>query len=364
VTEHREPPRIGHGDRLFDASLEQPSRGFRLRPMIAARNAPQLDSLKVGIVLLTGTAVVIAVLFVGSWAMHSTFDWLAIQAPYQIPFHQIHLVNEPPRWFRGGTRAFLEGVRKSAAEAETISVLRVLPEQLEMSFKKYAWVESVKVSYTYGGIDVSLRYHRPVAWVQVTPTEQIMIDEKANVLSVDDVNVLQLDKVFKVTGKGLSAPSDRRPGVVWKVRDESNLEQVDDRIRAAAKLANFLLQEPQQADAQRSSALRVDKIIVTDFRGRGLFVVTAENVVICWGQAPGDEPIGHSSAAEKWAILRRWEETEKSRSLIEGDYWAFSGDGLRHEGPHSDPRRLPTTRKASENPREPPVPLTKPPASG
>jgi hypothetical protein len=364
VTEHRESPRVGPGDRLFDASLEQRSRRFRLRPLIAARHTRQLDSVKVGMVLVAALAVAIVLLFVGAWATRSTLGWLAVQPSYQIPFKQIHLVNLPPAWFLGGKDALLEGVRKSTGEPEMISVLQVSPEQLAMSFKKYAWIEGVKVVYVPGQIDVELRYHRPVAWVQLSSADQIMIDEQGNILPAEDVDVSKLGTVIKVTGRGLAAPPDRRPGVVWKIRDETNLEQVDERISAAARTASFLLQPPQLSDAQRSNALRVHQIIVSDFSRRGLFVVTAENVVICWGQPPGDEPAGHPAATEKWAILRRWEQTEKTRSLVEGDYWAFWNDGLRHEGPHSDTLHRPTARKFSETPRDPPTQHTKPPGSG
>jgi hypothetical protein len=353
--EHREPPRIKEGDHLFDASLPEAARPSRLRPLIAARHTRQFDAVRVAMVLAAGLAMAIALVWLGSWAMRSTLDWLAVQPPYQIPFNQIHLVNPPPPWFLGGKDALLEGVRKSAGEPETISVLQVSPERLAMSFKKYAWVEGVKVSYAPGQIEVELRYHQPVAWVQLSSTDQIVIDEKGDILPAENVDVPKLGATIKVTGRGLSAPSDRRPGVVWKVRDETRLEKVDERISAAAKLASFLLHEPQHGDAQRSNALRVHDIIVTEFSGRGLFVITAENVEICWGDAPGDEPTGHPTAAEKWDMLRRWEQTEPTRSLVVGDYWAFSSDGVRHEGPHSDLRQQPETRKASENPAIPPL---------
>jgi hypothetical protein len=362
--EHREPPRIREGDHLFDASLPEPAGRFRLRPLITTPNTRQFDAVRVGMVLVAGLAMAIALVFLGLWATHSTLDWLAVQAPYQIPFKQIHLVNPPPPWFLGGKDALLEGVRKSAGEPETISVLQVSPERLAMSFKKYAWVEGVKVSYAPGLIEVELRYHQPVAWVQLSSTDQIVIDAKGDILPAENVDVPKLGTVIKVTGRGLSAPSDRRPGVVWKVRDETNFEKVDERISAAAKLAGFLVQNPQHGDAQRSNALRVEHIIVTDFSGRGLFVITTENVEICWGHAPGDEPAGQLTATEKWAMLRRWEQTEKTRSLAEGDYWAFSSEGLRHEGPQSDLRHQPKTRKASESPRDPPPQVAKPPGSG
>jgi hypothetical protein len=346
--EHREPPRIGPSHREFDASLEAPAGRFRLRPLIAAPHGRRLDSVKMGIVLLIGLTVTAALILLGSWATRVTLDWLADQAPYQLPFSRIHLVNEPPRWFRGGAQAVLEGVRKSSGEAETISLLQVPPERLAMSFKKYAWVEWVKVSYSPGAIDVELRYHRPVAWVQLQGAEQIVIDEKGNVLPAEDIDVSQLGRVIKITGAGLAAPSDRRPGVVWKVRDGNGFERVDERILAAAKSANYLLEEPQYGDAQRSDALRILEIIVTDFSSRGLFLLNAEGIEILWGQAPGDEPSGKPAAPEKWAMLRRWQETEKARYVAEGDFWAFSKDRLRHVCPPTHPRHEPLKESPSK----------------
>jgi hypothetical protein len=349
VTEHREPPRIGSGDRLFDASLEQPSGGFRLRPFIAARHTRQLDSVKVGMVLLATLAIAIAIFFLGSWAMRSTLDWLAVQPPYQIPFKQIHLVNVPPAWFLGGKDALLESVRKSAGEPETISVLQVSSEQLAMSFKKYAWIEGAKVFKRPGQIDVELRYYRPVAWVQLSSTDQIVIDEKGVILPAENVDVpkLKLDGVIQIIGDGLSAPTDRRPGVVWKVRDSGGLERADERIRAAAAMASFLLQEPQKGDAQRSRALRIRVINVQEFTGRGLFIFNDEDIAILWGKAPGDEPPGMPTATEKWAMLRRWQETEKARFLAERDFWAFSNDRLRHICPPQHKSRHQPTNERS-----------------
>lgn len=361
--EHREPPRIGPGDRLFDASLEQPTGGFRLRPLFAARHKRQFDSVRVGVVLSAGLAGAVALVFLGSWAVRTTLDWLAVQAPYQIPFKQIHLVNPPPPWFLGGKDALLEGVRKSAGEPETISMLQVSPERLALSFKKYAWVEGVKVSYMPGQIDVVLRYRQPVAWVQLSSSDQIVIDEKGNILPTEDVNVSP-GTLIKVIGPGLTAPADRQPGVVWKVRDGSGLERNDERIVAAARMASFLLQEPQKSDAQRSNALRIRVINVADLSGRGLFIFNDEDIAVLWGKAPGDEPPGKPTAAEKWDMLRRWQETEKARFLAEGDFWAFSNDRLRHVCPPKHVRHQPTKERPQQPPPIPTTELAKPPGSG
>jgi hypothetical protein len=363
--EHRETPRIGPGDRLLDASLEQPAGRFRLRPLIAARHTRQLDYVRLGLVLSAGLAVAIGVIYLGSWATRTTLDWLSAQAPYQIPFNQIHLVNLPPPWFLGGKDALLEGVRKSSGDAEQVSVLQVSPERLALSFKKYAWVEGVKVSYAPGQIDVELRYRQPVAWVQLSLADQIVIDEKGNILPAEDVDVSWPGTRIKVIGAGLKSPADRQPGVIWKFRDASGLERIDERIVAAARMASFLLQEPRNGDAQRSNAMRIIVINVNDFSSRGLFIYNADDIAILWGKAPGDELPGKPGAAEKWAMLRRWQETEKARFVADGDYWAFSSDGLRHVCPsRHTTRHQPTVKKLSEKPGDPPTQLAKPPGSG
>ena len=127
--------------------------------------------------------------------------------------------------------------------------------------------------------------------------------------------------------------SATRYGEQWKSKADGNgLEQVDERILAAAKLAGFLLHEPQASDAQRSSALRVIEIIVTDFDKRGLFAINAEGGRDIGGaDAPGPKNRGKPDANDKWAILRRWEETTPARFVEPGDYWTFSKNGLVHD---------------------------------
>ena len=156
-------------------------------------------------------------------------------------------------------------------EPETISVLEVSPERLATSFKKYAWVEGVKVSYSPGQIDVELRYHQPVAWVQLSTGDQIVIDEEGNILPVEDVDVPGSALEIKVMGTGLARPSDPKPGVVWKVRDGSGLERIDERIVAAAEWPAFSCMSRRRATPNGRNALRVLEIIVSDSRA-GVFL--------------------------------------------------------------------------------------------
>ena len=187
------------------------------------------------------------------WARRTSLDWLANQPQYQIPFDQIQLVDDagrpaqPPRWYRGGSQAFLENVRIDSQEPDAVPVLQVAADRLSQAFKNYAWVREVtRVAYEPGTIRVELRYRQPVAWVQLRGTEQIMVDDKGTILPAKDIDVSALGRVIMIFGDthdgGLAPPADRRFGVKWKTREQgSELEKVDERILAAARLASFLV---------------------------------------------------------------------------------------------------------------------------
>jgi hypothetical protein len=338
VMEHREPPRIASGDRPLEGATTHNDRGpFRLRRFDEAGEKRKIDYPRAGLIVLG--ALVLAAGFL--WVKRASLDWLADQPQYQVPFDQIQLVdasgqpNPPPRWYHGGARVFLENVRIASREPEAVSVLHFTADRLSQVFKNYAWVEDViGVHYGPGSIRVELRYRQPVAWVQLRGGEQIMVDHEGTILPAKDIDVSALGRVIKIYGdlndNGLAPPSDFRFGVKWKCRAGAPaVEEVDSRILAAARLAGFLTGEEQARDAEKSPALRVIGIIVTDFRGRGLFVSNNEDAAILWGDAPGSERPETPSADEKWAMLRRWAETTEARRLVVGDYWAISGSGVR-----------------------------------
>jgi hypothetical protein len=349
--EHREPPRVGPGDGQIDESAELPAGRFRLRRFEAAGTGRQIDYRRVGFFLVVGSATLVGLVYFSAWAARTSVGWLAQQPQYQIPFDQIELVPKPPRWYERGSQAFLEGVRLGSREPDHLSVLDLAPDALTAAFKKYAWVNQVtRITYPPGRIRVELRYRQPVAWVQLRGAQQRMIDDEATVLPTDNIDVKKLGRVVKITCiGGLPAPSATQFGEKWKSKaDENSAAEVDERIVAAAKLAGFLLQEPQATDAERSLALRLDEINVSDFENRGLFVINAERAAILWDDAPGDEKPGRPTASDKWAILKHWEESTPARFLESGDYWAFGKTDLYWICPPSHVRHRPKT--ASERP--------------
>jgi hypothetical protein len=351
VMEHREPPRIGPGDRPIDGATTQPVGGaFRLRRFDQAGKSRKVDYPRIGLLICAGLALS-AGLF---WARRVSLDWLANQPQYQIPFDQIQLIDaagqpsEPPQWYRGGAHAFLENVRIDSREPEAISVLQLPKDRLSQIFKNYAWVEDlIRVEYPPGSIRVQLRYRQPVAWVQLRGGDQIMVDDEGTILPAKDIDVAALGRVIKIFGDvkdgGLAPPSDHRFGVKWKSREHGGeLDKVDERILGAARLASFLVHGERARDAERLAALRMVWINVTLFSRGGLFVTNAEDTMIFWGDAPKAERPESVSADEKWTLLRRWAETTEARFLVAPDYWALSKDDVHFVCLHPGARHRPS----------------------
>jgi hypothetical protein len=218
VMEHREAPRVGSDDRPFDGGPAPALGAFRLRRFDAEGNRRKVDFPRAGLLAVAGLALAGCTLYLADRARRAAFDWLADQPQYQIPFEQIELVVEPPRWYEGGSHAFLEGVRKTSREPEHIFILAVSRNDLKSAFKKYPWVDEVtRVTYPPGRVRVELRYRRPVAWVQLRAADQILIDEEGTVLPAADVDVAALGRVVKITGvAGTSPASATKYGERWK----------------------------------------------------------------------------------------------------------------------------------------------------
>jgi hypothetical protein len=245
------------------------------------------------------------------------------------------LARELPGWYRGGKREFLLRVRRSSGNSERISQLAAGPDRLAKAFKLDPWVEEVlKVTYAPGRISVDLRFRDPVAWVRLADGTQQIVDGQGRLLPSEDVDFEVLGPLVKISGQGLAAPADPRAGVVWKSKSGgTDLDEVDDRIVAAAALARFLSQDCAGPGEDGSKALRMLEIMLADrkdFGKHNLFVVNALGAVFWWGSAPGLEPPREPTAAAKWQMLLRWSEGSSEHTLAEGDYWAFSPKGVSY----------------------------------
>jgi hypothetical protein len=342
--EHREPPRIGPADRRLEEMSDWPG-AKRSWDALAGRR--RFGASIAGVVLLA---------YFGGWAARSSVGWLSNQAPYQLPFDRIELVNPPPRWFLGGASRFLELVRQDLNEPENVAVLKVAPDEIAAVFMKFPWVEQVeRVAFRAGQIRVELRYRQPVARVALRDKTEVVLDEEGTVLPAKDVDAVALGKVFKITeGLGL-APPVAQYGEKWKSGPpDDGREHADERILAAARLAGFVRRELSNIEGTPPAALQIDEIIITDFHNRGLFLTNYESSVIWWGDAPGFEKPDRLKADEKWTILERWARTAPARFMTSSeDYWQFWKNELRYICPHGrakhSARATPTPRPVSQS---------------
>jgi hypothetical protein len=301
----------------------------------------------IAVVLLGGLG------YLGYCASKSAVGWLHVQPQYQIPFDRIELVTAPPDWYRGGSRAFVEQVRRADGKFEAVPLLDVSPERIATAFKKCAWVEDViKVDFRPDAIRVWLRYAQPVALVVLAHGERHFVDEKGALLPGDDIDLDRLGQVAQITGDDtLKPPVKPQPGMPWKKEgDSSGVEQDDDRIAGAARLASLIRKKAEPRTVGRTGSLRIVEIMVNDYDHHGLFLVNGEGAIIWWSAPPGKEQPGQATADEKWEMLREWAQKAIGATLPPGDYWAFFKDGLRPICPHGDPlhRREAAPKKPSD----------------
>jgi hypothetical protein len=342
--EHREPLRIGPGDRRPETAIDSPRDlgSARARPLALVGVARHVAPRRLALLLSAGVATLLALGYLASLATVAAVGWLHRQPFYQLPIDQIRLEPGPPLWYRGGRDAFLEGIRRSGHQTKPIGRLDLTPDKLAAIFKNCPWIEEVRVTYPPDGITVHLRYREPVAYVQIFQGEQLLVDSQGTILPPGDVDETKLDpaRLTRITAQHLESPADPTPGVTWKSKTaETDSPRPDQRILAAAKLAAFLRDQTQRQSRPDLLALRVGEIIVTDFENRGLFLLNDEGQIIWWRSAPGEERPGEPTAVEKWKILRKWGESSKRRLLPERDYWRFSQTELYAACPH-DGRHL------------------------
>jgi hypothetical protein len=339
VMEHREPPRIGAGDRRSGGGVESAASAARLRGFGPFGSRARVGSARLALAALAAACVAGIVIYAVSRATIGAVGWLHRQSQYQLAFDDVDLVRELPGWYRGGKREFLGRVRRSSGNLARISQLEVRPDRIATAFKLDPWVEDViKVTYGPGRIAVDLKFREPVAWVKLASGQLQIVDGEGRLLPSEDVDAELVAPLVKIHGAALTPPADPRAGVVWKSKaGGADLDCVDERIIAAAGLAKFLRQHLDGEGAGGPHALRMTEIMLADpkdFGPRSLFTVNALGAVFWWGSAPGSETSREPTAHEKWQILLRWNETSRKESLADGDYWAFSTKGLSRVCPH------------------------------
>lgn len=339
--EYREPSRIVASERRAEGLIENADSPSRPHRFDFVRPTGRLDARRLVGAFLLLTVVVVVVVYLGRQAVDAAVGWLQGQPRYQLRFDEIQLVPPPPEWFRGGSPVFLDRVRRTANEPEVLSLLALEPGRIERAFKFFPWVKSVEsIAFPPRSIEVKLAYNEPAAVVQIGTVAKVVLDRRAIVLPVEDIDTSKVGPTILINGKGIVAPPSNRLGRVWKTEtpDRPELAQVDRYVVQAAKLAGFLLEPRRLREAESSRALRILAIITTDpINEHWLFLQNAEGVVIRWGEAPGDEPPREPSAEEKWRILVDKAKAKAIEPRAKPGYWMFADDDLRYH--ETDQRR-------------------------
>jgi hypothetical protein len=286
-----------------------------------------------GIAILLGICAVIGL---GVWATHTITTWVSEQPPYQIPFGAVLLDPPPPVWYRGGSTAFLEDVRRRASMPATISMLKITKEELKGVFQRSPWIEEVEqVIDRPLGLTIRLKYLVPVAIVETSGGKKYPVDGSAIILPDDVIDQAQLGQdrlIIGIKGERLLDPRNAQPGLPWKPRPgAADVAPGNDQIPSAAKLAQFLAERLRSIDRTSHPALNILYINPMDVDSRGLFLWNAESTYILWGGAPGQEQPGELSAEKKWENLRVWSESETKRTIPEGHFWKITAAGLVHK---------------------------------
>lgn len=334
--EYREPSRIAASERRTDGLGDDADAPSRARRFEFVRPAGRLDVRRLVVAFSLLTILAVVAFYLGRRALDASLGWLHRQPRYQLPFDQIELATPPPDFFRGGATRFLERVRTSAVrpeELESLPLLDVQPDRIENVFKLFPWVEKVEsVAFPPRKIVVRLEYKHPAAVVRTASGEQVLVDGRGRVLPIEDVDPERLGRPIQITGAGVVAPPSTQVGLVWKTEttDHPERAEIDRHIIQAARLAGFLSEPDRKREAESTSALRMLVIAATDPYNRGLFVQNADNAMILWGEAPGEEKAGDPSADEKWKILAARARNNTLAAQGKRGFWLFTRDDMRY----------------------------------
>ena len=216
--EHREPPRIVAGDRRF-RGVRGEARGripaAHVRPVQQA--TARCGSVGNGVARCPGCGG--RLLYLASRATRAR-GWLAASPASLSACVRRDSVGQRTSALVSGWKTRV--LRAGAAELgkpERISLLGSDPSDLAMAFKLDPWVEEViKVAYAPGRIVVELELPRAGCVGEVGGGSQQIIDDEGRVLPRTTWTSKSSVHCSRSPARDSSAPSDSRPGVVWKSR--------------------------------------------------------------------------------------------------------------------------------------------------
>lgn len=291
-----------------DPGNPRPRRFPRLIGEPAARSHPPY---RLAILLSAIVLAVVLLAAAGTRAVRRLISHVHAHPTYQLSYRDITLEPAPPRWFRGGSPAFLERVWDGAKEPHEFSSLDVDPTRLGLLFRRCAWVHKVlRVEVGHPRrVVVRLEYRTPVGVSAAADGSETWVDGEGVLLPPDDID---REAVAPVIGlHGFPAPAEPHFGEAWNQADaRGGGTRPDPRVAEAAALAGFL----KERIAELGTRLPRRPSAVVQLHGeRGLILqitwgdTLADSLLIYWGNDPlADPAVRELTNAQKWEQLRDW----------------------------------------------------------
>ena len=331
--EHRETPRIVPAEgRPRDARADLEADRPRFARFVNMPSERRVVISRLGLAALASILALLAVGLLGTHAVEQMVVWLHGRPQYRTTFGAIELVPAPPEWFRGGSRVFLDGVRKAAQRPdEPFSYLDADLAELGREFRLYCWVKRFvhAEKHAPNRIIVRLEYRTPVARATIVGKALgVPLDEDAVILLDEDIDEEKVGPLIRI--ERLEPPFEPRPGRVWAYEESSTEhDRGGEGVLAAARLASFLKLASARESTSIPAAMRPVAIHVARGEKKNfLFLENAERTMILWGEAPGLESPGRPTAQQKWEDLRAWIKRRPPRPVAKPYYLDFHKDGV------------------------------------
>ncbi|WP_406700781.1 FtsQ-type POTRA domain-containing protein [Singulisphaera sp. Ch08] len=336
--EHREPPRIATADEPSHEAESDPVRSRRFARFVTPPSVRRLSRPRIVLAILACLGLLYVLSLAGIHGLRSLRTFVHKQDEYQLSFSEVVLDPPPPDWYKGGSKHFLERVRKESGEPDRFSLLDLDTEKLRLAFRRDGWVRKAVVTrHNPNRVVVHLVYREPVALVEVDHSKNELIDQDAVILNQDDVNLNAAPTVQLARNKPRLPPFDRQVGEAWKRASGTNkLPAVDESVQAGAKLASFLSSMQRDELLKRSPNL-FNAVVVES--ATKLWVQSGVNLLVFWGMPPNEELPGELPAAEKWRVLSRWIKQDDRTKYDPEFIYGFKINGSQVELTNQDPRK-------------------------
>ena len=309
--EHRDPPRFGLSEGRSheivgdgpDDQLPPTRRRFPrlLSPPTLRRWSPG----QIALIALMAFFTLLTSLACAFWLIKLGQAYVVSQADYQLFFREIKIDPPLPRWYRGGTEAFLARVEAQSNLPDSFSSLDLDLGEVRKAFEHNPLVKRVvSIDRQYPKrIRVVLEYHLPVAIAKLAEHPDYLVDREANILPRDVINLDMAGPLIEL--HDFSPPYDPRDGHRWYQLDPKEKTPVPSpAIAEAAQLAAFLRERIMETGPLPGA------FYVYIHRNKkseaGFFVQVGSNLMFRWENRYSGNESAIPNDDVRWAMLLAW----------------------------------------------------------